>query len=177
MALLEKHLYVKRSTIPGAGKGLFTKIDIPKGTKIVEYKGEILTWKEVENHPDEGRNGYVFYINRNHVIDAWNYKTALARYANDANGLTRVPDLKNNCEYEIEGKKCFVVAKKNIAAGSEILAPYGPEYWQVIRYNIRLAEREKAKKLKKTLAKKSTSKKSTKKKKSAKKKTVGKKRK
>ncbi|PZR24775.1 MAG: SET domain-containing protein-lysine N-methyltransferase, partial [Azospira oryzae] len=48
MALLEKHLYVKKSTLPGAGKGLFTKVFIPKGTRIIEYKGEVLTWKEVE---------------------------------------------------------------------------------------------------------------------------------
>ena len=39
MALLEKHLFVKESTIPGAGKGLFTKVDIAKGSRVVEYKG------------------------------------------------------------------------------------------------------------------------------------------
>ena len=33
MALLEKHLYVKQSTIPKAGKGLFTKIAIPKNNR------------------------------------------------------------------------------------------------------------------------------------------------
>lgn len=43
MALLEKHLYVKRSLLPGAGRGLFTKVPIKKGTRIVEYKGEIMT--------------------------------------------------------------------------------------------------------------------------------------
>ncbi|MBK8291257.1 MAG: SET domain-containing protein [Flammeovirgaceae bacterium] len=59
MALLEKKLIVKKSTLPGAGKGLFTKVSIPKGTRIVEYKGKIVTWKEVEAMADE-RNGYVF---------------------------------------------------------------------------------------------------------------------
>ena len=33
MALLEKHLFVQESTIPGAGKGLFTKVEIPKETQ------------------------------------------------------------------------------------------------------------------------------------------------
>ena len=34
MALLEKYLQVKRSKIPGAGKGLFTKQFIEKGKYI-----------------------------------------------------------------------------------------------------------------------------------------------
>ena len=48
MAFLEKQLYVKKSTLPNAGKGLFTKKLIPKGTRIVEYKGKTRTWKEVQ---------------------------------------------------------------------------------------------------------------------------------
>ena len=89
MAFLEKHLVVKKSIIPGAGLGLFTSVDIKKGTWIVEYKGEILTWKEVEKMADH-RNGYVFHVYNTHVIDAWNRKSAKARYANDANGISRV---------------------------------------------------------------------------------------
>ena len=54
MPLLEKQLVVKRSTLKGAGKGLFTKIDIIKDTKIVEYKGKITKWKEVND-----RNGHI----------------------------------------------------------------------------------------------------------------------
>jgi hypothetical protein len=49
MALLEKNLFVKKSTLPNAGKGLFTKVAIPKGTLIVEYKGKISAWKDVKD--------------------------------------------------------------------------------------------------------------------------------
>jgi hypothetical protein len=87
MALLEKQLEVKESTIPNSGKGLFTTAFIPKGTRIVEYKGRITTWKEVKN--DSG-NGYIYTINNNHVIDAQKTLKALARYANDARGLIRI---------------------------------------------------------------------------------------
>ena len=59
MALLEKNLFVKKSTIPNSGKGLFTKVLITKGTRIIEYKGKIVTWKAVEAMADY-RNGYVF---------------------------------------------------------------------------------------------------------------------
>lgn len=145
MALLEKHLYVKKSTLPGAGKGLFTKVFIPKGTRIVEYKGEKLTWKEVEQMADD-RNGYVFYFTSRHVIDAWNTKKALARYANDARGLVRVDGIKNNSDYVTKKKRCYIEATRDIPKGSEILVAYGAEYWQAIRYNIRLEEQKRAKK-------------------------------
>src|ERR1700760_1602574 len=101
MALLEKHLVVKRSTLKGAGKGLFTTKDIPKGKKIVQYKGIISKWKEVDDR--NGLNGYIYYVNKNHVIDASGTKKAYARYANDARGLLRVEGIKNNCTYEIDG--------------------------------------------------------------------------
>ena len=124
--------------LPGAGKGLFTKVFIRKGTRIVEYKGEILTWKEVEKMPDD-RNGYVFYFTRNHVIDAWKHR-GFAHYANDAKGIVRMGGIRNNSEYVTEGKRCFIQTISDIPAGSEIFVGYGGEYWQVIRYNHRLEE-------------------------------------
>jgi hypothetical protein len=145
MAFLEKQLYVKKSTLPNAGKGLFTKKFIPKGTRIVEYKGKTRTWKEVQ--ADEDESPYIYYVKRNFVIDALNDKKALARYANDARGLERVKDINNNAEYAEEGVRVFIVAAKDIPAGGEILVGYGPEYWQVIRHNIRIDEKEKKKAL------------------------------
>jgi hypothetical protein len=91
MALLEKQLYVKKSGIPGAGKGLFTKAFIPKGSRIVEYKGKRTKWNEVKD--DDGKNPYLFYINRNNVIDALPATKTLARYANDARGMVRIMSL------------------------------------------------------------------------------------
>ena len=140
MALLEKQLVVKRSTIPGAGKGLFTKQPIPKGTRILEYKGRITTWKDVSN--GEKFNGYVYYVSRNHVIDAMSRLNSLGRYANDAKGIIRQKGLTNNSKYVQEGKKVFIEAIKNIPARSEILVPYGKDYWRVIRDNNKILEKE-----------------------------------
>jgi SET domain-containing protein len=133
MPLLEKQLLVKRSTLKGAGKGLFTRQPIMKGTKIVEYKGKITTWKEVNDR--KGLNGYIYYVNRKHVIDAWSRKKALARYANDAQGLIKTNGIRNNSTYETEGLRVYIVAAKNIPAGSEILVGYGKEYWDIIKEN------------------------------------------
>ena len=132
MALLEKQLEVKESTIPGAGKGLFTKIPITKGTRIVEYKGRLTTWKEVEN---DYKNGYIYSINTKDVIDAKTFKKALGRDANDASGLGRKKGISNNSEYVADGLKIYIDAVKDIPAGSEILVAYGKEYWDVTRKN------------------------------------------
>jgi uncharacterized protein len=147
MAYLEKQLYVRKSTLPGAGKGLFTKKFIAKGARIVEYRGEVMEWKDAEKMADD-RNGYVFYVTAKYVIDAWGYKKELARYANDAKGLNRIKGITTNSEYAVDrkAKRCYITAIQEIPALSEIFVEYGAEYWQAIRYNIRVEERNKKKK-------------------------------
>lgn len=142
MELSETQLVVKRSTLPDAGKGLFTKKAIAKGSKIAEYTGTITKWKEVEHQ--DGSNPYIFYVNKNHVIDANNHKDSVARYANDARGLTRVTGITNNAEFVEEGVRVFLVAKKEIPKGAEIFVGYGKEYWEVVRYNMRIDKQRAA---------------------------------
>jgi uncharacterized protein len=140
MALLEKQLYVKTSTIPGSGKGLFTRKFIPKGTRVVEYKGRISTWKDVKD--EDGKNGYIFYVNRNHVINALPTLQHLARYANDARGLKKIKGILNNCDYVTDGLKAYIETKRDIPARSEIFVDYGKDYWKVIRENMKLWAKE-----------------------------------
>jgi uncharacterized protein len=127
MALLEKFLYLKKSQLPKAGKGLFCKVDIPKDTRIVEYKGRIREWKDVE-HLD-GDNPYLFYINSKTVINPIKRKNGFAHFANDARGPARVAGLRNNAEYDVKGKQCFIRSIRNIKKNEEIFVPYGKEYW------------------------------------------------
>ncbi|MGB3005200.1 MAG: SET domain-containing protein [Chitinophagaceae bacterium] len=143
MALLEKKIEIRDSTLPGAGNGLFAREFIPRGTRIVEYKGKITTWKEVDH--DDGDNGYIYYVKRHHVIDARNQKTAMARYANDARGISRVKGISNNSTYVEVGLKVYIESRKDIPAGEEILVEYGKEYWDVIRHNIKVEELRKRK--------------------------------
>jgi SET domain-containing protein len=131
MPLLEKFLYVKRSSLPDAGKGLFTKKEIPKGTRIVEYKGKLRTWKEVK-HLD-GYNGYLMFINRQAVIDALPAIKTFGRYANDASGFAKVKGLKNNAEYVSEGNRCFIESLRTIRRGEEIFVGYGKDFWKLQR--------------------------------------------
>ncbi|MBA3679901.1 MAG: SET domain-containing protein [Bacteroidetes bacterium] len=136
-------LTVKKSKLPKAGKGLFTDKPIKKDAKIIEYKGEIIDWKEYEKRVLENKDGYLFFINKKRCIDAWSTPQHKARYANDAAGLSRIPGIKNNADYEIFGDKCFIVASRDIKAGEEIYVNYTKEYWDCVRYNIKHGLNEK----------------------------------
>jgi uncharacterized protein len=131
MALLEEYLFIKKSKLPNAGRGLFTKKEIAKGIRIVEYKGKLRKWKDVKH--EDGHNGYLMYITRNAVIDAWPTRATLGRYANDAKGIVKITGLKNNCEYVSEGNRCFIESIRSIKKGEEILVDYGKEFWQLQR--------------------------------------------
>lgn len=136
-------LIVKASQLPNSGKGLFTTTPIKKGTKVIEYKGEIIDWKEYERRVERDEDGYLFFINNKKCIDAFNTPQHKARFANDAAGLSRVKGLKNNSVYEIEDDRCFIVSSRNIEAGEEIFVSYTKEYWDCIRYNIKIGRHHK----------------------------------
>jgi SET domain-containing protein len=89
---------------------------------------------------------YLYTINPRHVIDARRTMKAVARYANDAKGITRIKGITNNCVYVNDGLRAFIEATKNIPAGAEILVDYGKPYWDVIKENKK--EEAKAEKVK-----------------------------
>jgi uncharacterized protein len=140
MAFLSKHLYIRKSSIPSGGHGLFTRKLIRKGTRIVEYKGKVTTWKDV-NHR-KGTNGYIYFVNYKHVLDAFTYPKALGRYANDARGMKRKKGLKNNAAYETVGLKVYIDAVEDIPADTEILVAYGKEYWDALKYNQQIPNKD-----------------------------------
>ena len=132
MNSIAEHLYVGRSNIPGSGKGLFTRIPIAKGELIIEYTGVIRKWEEVKDDPT---NLYIYFINEDQVIDAKKSPGSLARYVNDAEGLTKVKGLVNNSVFVNIENRIYVRATKNIPAHSEILVEYGEGYWNTVKEN------------------------------------------
>jgi uncharacterized protein len=126
-------LLIKKSKLPNAGKGLFTTKAIRKDAKIIEYRGEIIGYKEYRRRARKEEDHYLFYLRRDLCIDALNTPQYKARYANDAQGFTRIKGVKNNCDYIIFGDKCFIVASRHIKAGEEIYVDYTQHYWKSMR--------------------------------------------
>ena len=127
-------LYLKKSLIPGAGKGLFVKKTFKRGDIVCEYEGEFLPWSVCEKRAEEGYEGYVFFINNKRCVDAYFTPEAMGRYANDAKGIGRVEGLRNNAQYEIKvrngEKRVFIVATRTIHPDGEVLVDYGSDYWK-----------------------------------------------
>jgi len=126
-------LIVKKSQLPGAGKGLYTTKAIRRDAKIIEYRGEIIGYNEYRRRARREEDQYLFYLRRDKCIDALHTPQYKARYANDASGITRVKGLRNNSDYLIFDDRCYIVASRNIKKGEEIFVNYTKSYWDAMR--------------------------------------------
>lgn len=135
-------LIIKKSQIPGAGKGLFTTKPIAKDNKIIEYRGEIIGNREYRRRAAKQLDHYLFYVSKRRCIDAMHTPQYKARYANDAAGLVRVKGLRNNSDYIIFGIRCFIVASRDIEEGEEIFVNYTKPYWDCMKRRSRAAKKK-----------------------------------
>lgn len=123
------YLFVKRSQIKGAGKGLFTAIDIFKDEVIAVFKGELIDDEEAFRRADKGKDKYFVIMPDGVVMDSMPVE-CFAKYANDAaaypNGL-----FKNNAKiYLDDNDQPCLTATRKIKAGEEIFCGYGKKYWK-----------------------------------------------
>lgn len=126
-------LIIKKSKLPGAGKGLFTTKAIRKEVKIIEYRGEIIGYKEYRRRARKEQDHYLFYLRKELCIDSLYTPQYKARYANDAAGITRLKGLRNNSDFIIFDDKCFIVSSRDIRAGEEVFVNYTKPYWDCMK--------------------------------------------
>ena len=107
---------IKKSNIDK--NGLYANCNIKKGTKIVEYKGKVISVKQSETNPkyDNGKAIYLFNINKRHDLDG-DFKFNSARLINHS--------CDPNCEVFGTGLKIWVFAMKDIKQGEELSYDYG----------------------------------------------------
>ena len=110
------------------GTGAFAIVDIPKGTRLVEYVGEHITSAEADRrYPDDEHGArhhtFLFTLNQRVVIDA-------AHEGNEARFINHSCD--PNCDAVIERGHIWIFAIKPIAKGTELAYDYQfehvPEY-------------------------------------------------
>lgn len=139
-------LIIKKSTLPNAGKGLFTTKAISKDSKIIQYRGEIIGYNEYRRRARNEVDQYLFYLRRDLCIDSMHTPQYKSRYANDAQGFTKIKGVKNNSDYVIFGDNCFMVATRNIKAGEEIFVDYTNHYWKAMKKRLKRKTSPKLKK-------------------------------
>ena len=110
---------VKKSNIDN--RGLYASKNIKKNTKIIYYKGKLITKKETEKNPkyDNEKAIYLFNINSRYDLDGdFEYNTA--RLINHS--------CKPNCEVAGKGLKLWIFALRDIKKGEELSYDYGFGY-------------------------------------------------
>ena len=113
-----RRIQVRRSGIHG--KGVFALAPIAKGEMIIEYKGEMITWKQAlkrhPHNPAEPDHTFYFHIDEGHVIDGHVDGNA-AKWINHS--------CQPNCETDEADGRVFVMAKRAIKPGEELNYDYG----------------------------------------------------
>ncbi len=107
---------IKKSKIDK--NGLYANQDIKKGTKIIEYKGKIITARQSELDPkyDNDKAIYLFNINKKYDLDG-DFAFNTARLINHS--------CDPNCEVFGKGLRLWVYAMKDIKKGEELSYDYG----------------------------------------------------
>lgn len=113
-----RRIQVRKSGVHG--KGVFALRPIAAGERIVEYKGEIITWPEaLRRHPHDPRDPnhtFYFHIDDKHVIDA-NVGGNAARWINHA--------CEPNCQADEADGRVFINALTDLSPGEELFYDYG----------------------------------------------------
>lgn len=115
---------VKSSKIHG--KGIAATRNIKKGTRIIQYVGEIVSKKEgdkrsanrIKNYLKSNRTGsvYIFELNKKYDIDGF-FVYNKARYINHS--------CNPNCEVEVSNNQIWISSIKRINKGEELSYDYG----------------------------------------------------
>ena len=113
-----RRIQVRRSGVHG--KGVFAVAPIKAGDKVIEYTGEVITWKQAQRRhphdPTDPNHTFFFHIDDKHVIDAKVGGNA-ARWINHA--------CDTNCEADEEDGRIFIKAKRDLLPGEELFYDYG----------------------------------------------------
>jgi uncharacterized protein len=113
-----KPLYFVRNSVIH-GRGVFAARKIPKGTRVIEYRGQRFTHKEVDrryaNADDNDNHTFLFELDDTWVIDAAVRGNA-ARWINHG--------CSPNCETVEEDGRIFIEAIRDIRRGEELTYDY-----------------------------------------------------
>ncbi|MFT4268928.1 MAG: SET domain-containing protein-lysine N-methyltransferase [Xenophilus sp.] len=113
-----RRIQTRRSAVHG--NGVFARQPLAEGECIIEYVGEVISWKEaLRRHPhDPAQPNHTFYfhIDDKRVIDG-GVKGNAARWINHS--------CEPNCIADEDGGRVFIKALRDIEPGEELNYDYG----------------------------------------------------
>jgi SET domain-containing protein len=113
-----RRIQVRRSGVHG--RGVYALQPLAKGETVIEYVGEVITWKQAlarhPSNPDDPNHTFFFHLDDQHVIDAGVGGNA-ARWINHA--------CNPNCEADEVDGRVFIKALRHIKPGEELFYDYG----------------------------------------------------
>ena len=110
-----RRITARRSSVHG--KGLFALQPIAAGERLIEYKGEVTSWRRAAaRQRSEVGHTFVFGLSDGRVIDG-------SRGGNSARFLNHA--CNPNCEAIETGNRVFIYTRKAICAGEELSIDYG----------------------------------------------------
>ncbi|MEX3937266.1 SET domain-containing protein [Paraburkholderia phymatum] len=110
-----RRIAARRSTVHG--KGLFALQPIAAGERLIEYKGEVTSWRRAAaRQRSEAGHTFVFGLSDGRVIDG-SCGGNSARFLNHA--------CTPNCEAIETGDRVFIHAITTIQPGDELFIDYG----------------------------------------------------
>ena len=123
-----KYLYVDTSTLENAGKGLFTKKFIHRGSIIGYFNGELIDEEQAAARDIGDRGHYFIELSSGKILDTF-FSKSLARWANDSRNQK-----KNNAVIHStkSGIRAYISSTKDILPNSEIFVDYGLQYWEAL---------------------------------------------
>lgn len=102
------------------GRGVFAARKIPEGTRILEYGGERITWKEANRRenmkPADCYHTFFFSLESGKIIDG-------GSDGNDARWINH--SCEPNCEAREEDGRVYIYALRDIKRGEELNYDYG----------------------------------------------------
>ena len=115
----EPNPYFELRTSEIQGTGAFATRTIRKGTRIIEYLGQRISWRTADKRYDDEKmnrhHTFLFTVDDRTCIDA-------GVNGNDARFLNHSCD--PNCEAINDRKRIFIEARKTIPAGTELVYDY-----------------------------------------------------
>lgn len=113
-----RRIQVRRSGIHG--KGVFALLPLKKGERVIEYTGEVISWKEAlrrhPHDPSDPQHTFYFHVDDHNVIDG-------ARGGNASRWINHA--CTPNCEADEVDGRIFIKTLRALKPGQELFYDYG----------------------------------------------------